>query len=563
MRLPLFALEHQYLITEAIPGLPRNLPLILSYDDQLYGREEVGGLILGSLDDDAIPVDSPNTAENSAFALLNERWEQFEPYMKTALRRFPVLAATGIKMLLNGPESFTPDGRMLLGPVPGVDGLYSLCGFNSNGIALSPAAGKFIAEWIVEGEASADVAPLDVRRFARQQGADAYIRDRVTEIPKYSCGLHGPMDDYATARNVRLSPVHAPLAAAGARFASVNGWERPTWIQTAASQDWPAAVADEAAVAGHGALLVDRSADVKIALLGASAAPWLAAKLGLPRLGPGPLATLVAFPGEYGQVEALGRVLPWPGGWLLTAGPEQDMRLTEWVRRAAVPGTVHAVDCTGGWALFELIGAARTRIAQALCADADDSHAAAEGWRWAGAAQVQLFTDSANDSTLVVVSADAATYVWRRLLASGAAAGPVRIAGHYAAEALRIVRGLPSFGREATAALRIADIVGARQTVPAAARPARSARRRMVAFSSPAGTSCFGGREPILRHGRVIGEITSRACLAGWAHTLSLGLLPAACESLTSLELAADGRTWPLAARPTFWQPELQAPSIP
>ncbi len=56
VRLPLFALEHQYIITEAIPGLDRRLPLLLSYDDQIYGREEVGGLILGSLDDNAIPV---------------------------------------------------------------------------------------------------------------------------------------------------------------------------------------------------------------------------------------------------------------------------------------------------------------------------------------------------------------------------------------------------------------------------------------------------------------------------------------------------------------------------
>ncbi|MFT2526176.1 NAD(P)/FAD-dependent oxidoreductase, partial [Escherichia coli] len=72
----------------------------------------------------------------------------------------------GIKMLLNGPESFTPDGQMLLGPVPGVSGLFCACGFNSNGMALAPAAGRFIAEWIVEGQTSADVAQLDVRRFS-------------------------------------------------------------------------------------------------------------------------------------------------------------------------------------------------------------------------------------------------------------------------------------------------------------------------------------------------------------------------------------------------------------
>jgi 4-methylaminobutanoate oxidase (formaldehyde-forming) len=569
IRLPLYALEHQYIITEAIPGLDRKLPLLLSYDDQLYGREEVGGLILGSLDDNAIPVCSPNTAEDSAFALLNERWEQFEPYMKTALRRFPVLASTGIKMLLNGPESFTPDGQMLLGPIPGVDGLYSICGFNSNGIALSPAAGKFIAEWIVEGAASADVAQLDVRRFAVQQSSEAYIRERVTEIPHYACGLHGPTDDYATARNLRLSPIHASLAAAGARFASVNGWERPTWIETATSPDWMSAVAEEAAAASRDALAVDRSADVKIALFGAAAEPWLAEKLGLPGLEPDPTAMLVAFPGDQGQVEALGRVVPWQGGWLLTAGPEQDARLTEWVRRARVPAGVHAVDLTAGWALFELVGSAQASALEALCAGADDASPADIGSgkaHWAGAAQVQLFADAANASTLILVPADTATYVWQRLLTVGEAAG-VRVGGHLAMEALRIARGIPRFGQEATPAARVADIVGARQLVPLsnsaeAANPQQRVRRMLVAFSSPAATTCFGAREAILQHGRVVGEITSRVCLTGWPKTLSLGLLPAAYGSLTSLHLAADGRQWPLSVRSTVWQPGLAAPQI-
>jgi 4-methylaminobutanoate oxidase (formaldehyde-forming) len=479
--------------------------------------------------------------------------------MKTALRRFPVLATTGIKMLLNGPESFTPDGEMLLGPVPGVDGLYSVCGFNSNGIALSPAAGKFIAEWIVEGEASADVAQLDVRRFAPLQASEAYLRERVTEIPHYACGLHGPMDDYATARNLRLSPIHASLTVAGAHFASVGGWERPTWIETPTACNWMNAVAEEVDAASRDALAIDRSADVKIALFGAAAEPWLAAKLGLPELNLNSSAILVAFPGDECRVEALGRIVPWRGGWLLTAGPEQETRLTEWVRRARVPDSVHAVDLTAGWAIFELIGTGQTRAAQALCAGADDGVPANIGGgtcRWAGAAHIHLFTDPANASTLIFVPADIATHVWRQLLAVGET-GLVRIGGHFAMEALRIARGVPRFGQEVTPATRVGDIVGARQisdvSKSAAAKPARHTGRQLMAFSSPPVSSCFGTHEGILQNGCVVGEITSRACLVGWAHTLSLGLLPAECGSLASLQLAADGRHWPLSVRSTDW----------
>ncbi len=559
--LPLFALEHQYIITEAIPGLDRRLPLLLSYDDQIYGREEVGGLILGSLDDNAIPVSSTNTAQSSAFELFNERWDQFEPYMTTALRRFPVLATTGIKMLLNGPESFTPDGEMLLGPVPGVDGLYSICGFNSNGIALSPAAGKFIAEWIVEGAASADVAPLDVRRFSVQQASDAYMRERVTEVPSYASRLHGFTDDFATARNLRLSPLHGPFAEAGAHFASVNGWERPTWIETDTARTWMSAVAEETVLASRGVLAVDRSADVKIALSGAAAGPWLAAKLGVAELNLNSLAALVAFPGDWGHVEALGRIVPWQDGWLLTAGPEQETRLTEWLRRARVPESVHAVDVTAGWAAVELVGAARSRVVQILCGHEDDGNPVEVGSRsgyWAGAAQIQVFTDFANDSTLTFVPADTAAYLWRRLLAVGEA-GLVRAGGHLAMEALRIERGIPRFGQEATPATQVPDIVGARQ-VPhifesQSGRSVRRTGRMLVAFSSPRLSSCFGGNESILQNGRVVGEMTSRACLPGWTQTLSLGRLPAGWGSLTSLQLAADGGYWPLSVRSTIWQP--------
>ena len=278
LRLPLYALEHQYLVTKPV-NIDRNMPLFLSYDDQLYGREEVGGLMVGSLDDDAIALSTSQLPQNFSFALLNERWEQFEPYMTTALRRFPVLRSAEVRMLLNGPESFTPDGQMLLGPVPGVSGVFAACGFNSNGIALAPAAGRFIAEWIVEGAPSVDVAPLDVRRFSPAQCSEAYMRERVAEIPGYHCKLNSPGRDYQSARHIRRTPLHEQFAAAGAQFASVNAWERPLWI-SAGSQTWIENVAAEDTAALQAVLVVDRSADVKRLLVGDTVLPWLEQEMG-------------------------------------------------------------------------------------------------------------------------------------------------------------------------------------------------------------------------------------------------------------------------------------------
>ena len=268
LRLPLHALEHQYLITQPF-GVDRDLPLFLSFDDQLYGREEVGGLIVGSLDDHAIPLATADLPQDFASCLLSERWDQFEPYMSTAMRRFPALATTPVKMLLNGPESFTPDGQMLLGPVPGASGLYAVCGFNSNGMALAPAAGRYIAEWIVEGAPSADVSALDVRRFSSVQSDPAYLRERVTEIPGYHCRMRRPDEDYRTARDVRRSPLHEELAREGARFSQVNGWERALWLEHGMRAPrealWLEAIAEEVRAAEDGVLLIDRSTDVKFA----------------------------------------------------------------------------------------------------------------------------------------------------------------------------------------------------------------------------------------------------------------------------------------------------------
>ncbi|MEB3037484.1 hypothetical protein, partial [Capnocytophaga ochracea] len=92
-----------------------------------------------------------------------------------------------------------------------------------------------------EGAPSVEVAQLDVRRFGAAQGEEAYLRERVTEIPGYHCKIHAPDADYATSRDVLRSPLHDQLAMAGARFAAVNAWERPLWIARSSTPDWASA----------------------------------------------------------------------------------------------------------------------------------------------------------------------------------------------------------------------------------------------------------------------------------------------------------------------------------
>jgi glycine/D-amino acid oxidase-like deaminating enzyme/glycine cleavage system aminomethyltransferase T len=570
LKLPLFALEHQYIITKPIANLDRNMPLFLSYDDQLYGREEVGGLMVGSLDDHALAISTTELPQNFSFGLLAERWEQFEPYMVTAMQRFPVLRTVEIKMQLNGPESFTPDGQMLLGPIAGVDGLYSTCGFNSNGIALAPAAGKFIAEWIVDGAPSADVTPLDVRRFAMTQTADAYMRERVTEIPGYSCRLHVPGDDYETARHIRRSPVHAELASAGAHFASVAGWERPLWITVSAGKrPWIDCVDAEAGAASSDVLVVDRSADMKVVLVGPDIDTWLKARVAMRAPVSSSLANVVAFPGEHGEIAALGRSLPWDGGRLLTVGPEQETRLTDWMRKSRLPYGIQTMNVTSGWALFELIGPGWPAAVLALTLTTGVATPVnLIEVCWAGAVQIRVIADPIHASALLLLPADVAVYVWRRLLSTGTHGG-LRVGGHYAQEALRIARGIPRFGQEATLGTRVAEILGpdpeaCSGAIAAATHvaPIHRTPRMFAAFSSPARLPGFGSRDSIIHGDRTVGEVTSRVWLPGWAETLLLAHLNAEPPSLASLEMVADGRRWPLLPRRTTWQSGSNEPSV-
>jgi 4-methylaminobutanoate oxidase (formaldehyde-forming) len=537
--LPLHALEHQYVITEPL-GMPRDLPLFLSYDDQLYGREEVGGLMVGSLDDHAIPLSSAELPQNFSFALLNERWEQFEPYMAIAMKRFPLLRNAGIRMLLNGPESFTPDGNMLLGPVPGLAGAWAACGFNSNGIALAPAAGRFVAEWIVEGAPSADVAPIDVRRFAAPQREPAYLRERVTEIPGFHCRMHGPDDDYQTARDVRRSPVHQELLAAGARFASVGAWERPVWI---AGQDangaWAEGVAAEVAAARSGVLLVDRSSHAKWRVRADRLDAMLRDAGAALALAPG-FATTIGLPGPWGQLEVLARAVR-DGEYLwLFASPDQETRLAEWLRGAGL----EAEEGTAGLAAFRLYGPRRDSV----LADACEPRGARGAACRIGAVRCGIYDAHDAAAATLLVAADAAGYAWRRLCAAGAAHG-LKVGGHLAEEALRIAAGRPGFGREATPARRLEDLGLAGPAEAPASVPNTYRPRRLVRVTSDLATVGFGEPEAILAGGRAVGELTSRVRLPGWPRTLGLALVDPATPAGAELEVVAGGRRWRLESR--------------
>ncbi len=170
---PLHSAEHFYVVTEAVEGVHPGLPLMRDPDGYTYFKEETGGLVVGGFEPEAKPWRSPDDLPYPfEFRLLEEDWEHFSVLMDEAVRRVPVLADTGIRKFYNGPESFTPDNQFVMGEAPGLRGYFVGAGFNSVGIASAGGAGRALAEWIVEGEATHRPGrgrhpPL--RRLQRQQ----------------------------------------------------------------------------------------------------------------------------------------------------------------------------------------------------------------------------------------------------------------------------------------------------------------------------------------------------------------------------------------------------------
>lgn len=236
VNVPLQACEHFYIVTEPIAGLPKSMPVMRVQEECAYYKEDAGKILLGAFEPGAKPWGMDGIPEDSSYLELPEDFEHFQPVLEMAMKRLPVLQTAGIRKFFNGPESFTPDDRWHMGEAPNLRGFYVMCGFNSIGIVSSGGAGMALAEWIDKGEAPFDLGDVDIRRMAGFQGTKHYLVERVSETLGLLYDHHWPYRQFATARNVRKSPLHERLEGLGACFGETAGWERANWFLPAAER---------------------------------------------------------------------------------------------------------------------------------------------------------------------------------------------------------------------------------------------------------------------------------------------------------------------------------------
>ena len=282
INVPLQPVKHQYIITEKLEGLASDAPTIRDPDRRTYFKEEVGGLVMGGYEPNPqawkTGVSGGDVPDEWEFRLFDDDYDHFEQHMSQAIARVPALETAGVKQMINGPESFTPDGNFILGVAPECENMFVGAGFNAFGIASGGGAGWVLAQWVVDGEAPLDLWVVDIRRFSNLHHDRQWVADRTLEAygKHYTIGF--PHEEYESGRPRIVSPLYERLKKHRAVFGSKLGWERPNWfapdgvepkdVYSMGRQNWFDAVGDEHRHVREKVGIFDQSSFAKYELIG-------------------------------------------------------------------------------------------------------------------------------------------------------------------------------------------------------------------------------------------------------------------------------------------------------
>ncbi len=571
---PLHASEHFYVVTEAISGLPRELPVLRDTDNCIYVKEDAGKLLLGCFEPVAKPWGMDGIPEEFCFDQLPEDLDHFQPILDRAIHRLPIFENARIRLFFNGPESFTPDVRYILGEAPELPGLFVAAGFNSIGIQSAGGAGKVMADWIVDGHPGMDLWDVDIRRFSSFQRNKAYLRDRTTETLGLLYAMHWPFRQNDTARGARRSILHDRLAARGACFGEVSGWERANWFalpgQTAeyeysyGRQNWFEPSAREHRAVRETVGLFDQSSFAKYLVQGRDALAVLnrisTADMDVP---PGRVV-YTQWLNERGGIEAdltVTRIAE-QCFMVVTAAATQAHDLHH-LQVAAAPHNCVVTDVTSAYATLSLMGPRARDVLAKLTPD-DVSNV---GFKFRDSREIEIGYARVRATRITYVGelgwelyvpTEFAPDVFDRIMAAGEAFG-LQLCGYHALNSLRMEKGYRHWGHdidsdttplETGLAFTIAwdkpgGFVGREALLEQRGKPLP---RRVVQLllSDPDGVLFHD--EPIWRDGVRVGRVTS----AMHGHTLgapvALGMVTTDNPQRGSYEIEIAGRRVAAAA---------------
>ncbi len=564
VNVPLQPVKHQYIVTERIEGLASDAPTLRDPDRRTYFKEEVGGLVMGGYEPNPQPWVTGNIPENWEFRLFDDDYDHFGQHLEQAIARIPALEKVGVKQMINGAESFTPDGNFILGVGPECANMFVGAGFNAFGIASGGGAGWVLAEWVMSGEAPLDLWAVDIRRFSALHRDRDWVRDRTSEAYGKHYTLGFPHEEYTSGRPRITSPLYQRLQGHRAVFGSKLGWERPNWFAPAGTeprdvysmgrQNWFDAVGSEHLHCRKAVGIFDQSSFAKYELTGSGAAAaleWLCANRVAREVG---RLTYTQLLNTRGGIEAdltVARLAE--DKFYLVTGTGFRTHDAAWIADHLPAVDVQLRDVTEDWGVLSLMGPQARQVLERVTA-ADVSNAAfpfghMRELKIAGTLTRALrvtYVGELGWELHVPLSATGA--VFDALMEAGEAFG-IRPLGYRAIESLRLEKGYRAWSADITAndtpfeaglgwavKMRLGqDFLGR-----AALAVDKPLTKRMALFAVADPSAVLVGRETILRDGESVGYLSS----GGYGYTLgeSLGLGYVKCAEGVSDAWLASGQ---------------------
>ena len=593
---PLHACEHFYIVTEQIPDLQKNLPVLRVPDECAYYKEDAGKILLGAFEPVAKPWGGDGISEDFEFTTLPDDFEHFEPILEQAVNRLPVLEQAGIQTFFNGPESFTPDDRYMLGEAPELKRFFVAAGFNSVGIQSAGGAGMALAQWIDRGRPQMDIWDVDIRRVHPFQSNRHYLSERVSETLGLLYADHFPYRQFATSRGIRKTPLHNRLAEHGACFGELYGWERANWFlpkEEAAQgkipeyeyswkrQNWfDYAKQEHLGVRNHAGLF-DLSTFGKIKLVGKDA------EAVLQRICANNVATepgkiiYTQWLNDAGGIEADVTVTRLAEDEYLIVTPAATIRRElSWLKRH-IPDDAHcfAVDMTVSEAVIAVMGPKSRDILQPLI----DQSLGNDDFAFGTAQDIHIAQAMARAHRVsyvgelgweIYVSSEMAEHVFDAIYRSGEAHN-MRLCGMHVLDSCRIEKAFRHFGHDISdednvleaglgfavkldkPASRFGDFIG-RDAVQS--KKQNGLQKRLVQFKLTDPELLLYHNEPILRDGKIVGYLTSGNYGYHLGGAIGLGYVPchadeSAADMLSSsyqIDVAGDIITAEASLKPMY-----------
>jgi len=465
VNIPAQAAEHYYLITDNIKDLPPNMPVFEDPSSHAYYRDEVGGLMIGLFEPVCAPWMVDGIPGDFSFGEIAPDWDRMGPYLEKAMRRVPISLETGIRKFFCGPESFTPDLAPVVGEAPELKNYFVAAGLNSIGILTGGGMGRVLAHWIINGRPDVDVTGMNIDRLHPFQSTPEYRRERTVESLGMVFQCHYPTRSLQTARGAKRSPIHERLAAKGACFRDVSGWEGVDWYAPEGvepkveklswgRQNWFPYWQAEHEATREGVILMDMSFMSKFLVQGRDAGKVMNHISTNDVDGKAGRITYTQWLNHLGGLEADLTVTKLDEERFFVVASDTAHRHVEtWIRRNT-PEDAHAfvTDVTSAFAQINIQGPRSRELLQTLT----QANLSNEAFPFRTAREIEIgyarflcvrITYLGELGYELYVPAEQAVHVYDRIVAAGEAFG-LRHAGLKALASLRLEKGYRDFGHD-------------------------------------------------------------------------------------------------------------------